>query len=141
MTIPHNATIVGANDTLKKIWKRHFDPTFSSFFACAFIAGALAAWVTNPLDVIKTRMQTQFLIKESFFQEAHHEEMISEKEGRLKQLKYSSIIESIFCIFKEEGIRGFYKGVIPRIASVAPSAAVSWSTYELFKRNLKMLRF
>jgi hypothetical protein len=37
---------------------------------------------------------------------------------------------------KEEGARGFVKGVFPRVLSTVPSSAVSWSIYETIKRHL-----
>jgi len=36
----------------------------------------------------------------------------------------------------EEGFKGFYKGVLPKIFSTVPSSAISWSTYEILKKLL-----
>ena len=49
---------------------------------------------------------------------------------------YKDIFSTIKSILQEEGLRGFTKGAIPRIMSQAPSAAISWSTYEIIKRYL-----
>ena len=51
-------------------------------------------------------------------------------------IKYNGIWHTVTMIMKEEGIRGFAKGVLPRIISTAPSSAVSWSVYEIIKRSL-----
>ena len=60
MNIPFATTVVCVNENLKtwlQPWSRP-NPYFW-YFICAGAAGALAAIVTNPLDVIKTRLQTQ----------------------------------------------------------------------------------
>lgn len=61
MNIPQAATIVAANESFKRI----LNPT-GEYNAVAYLlsgagAGALAAIATNPLDVLKTRLQTQNL--------------------------------------------------------------------------------
>ncbi len=37
-------------------------------------------------------------------------------------------------MIKEEGLKGFFKGTLPKIASSVPSSAISWGSYELIKR-------
>lgn len=37
-------------------------------------------------------------------------------------------------MFKEEGVRAFYKGITPRVARVAPGQAVVFAVYEKVKR-------
>jgi len=76
-------------------------------------AAATAVAVTNPLDLVKTRLQTQ---------------------GALEKARYSSIPDCFKRIMLEEGIRGFYKGFVPRLLYLCPSAALTFSLYEHFKK-------
>lgn len=53
--------------------------------------------------------------------------------NRMKSMgyKYKSIFDAIRIIAAEEGIRGFYKGIVPNLLKVAPSMASSFLSYEL----------
>jgi hypothetical protein len=46
-------------------------------------------------------------------------------------------MQTIHLITKEEGLKGFSKGVFPRILSTMPASAISWSIYETIKRKLE----
>lgn len=57
MNVPFAATLVTVNENLKVLWKpTESSYTFSIYFACAWLAGTIAAVITNPLDVTKTRL-------------------------------------------------------------------------------------
>jgi len=45
--------------------------------------------------------------------------------------KYKSIFDAIRIIGAEEGLGGFYKGIVPNLLKVAPSMASSFLSYEL----------
>ncbi|KAI9258215.1 mitochondrial carrier domain-containing protein [Phascolomyces articulosus] len=84
-----------------------------SNFQSSFIAGAssgmFAAVVTTPFDVIKTQRQVN-----------------SGDDARIGRLIRKTRME--------EGYRGFFRGVVPRVVKVAPSCAIMISSYELGKR-------
>lgn len=77
-------------------------------------AGALAALLTTPLDVVKTQLQCQ---------------------GICGCDRYSSgsIRDVLRTIVKKDGYRGLMRGWIPRMLFHAPAAAICWSTYEAWK--------
>ncbi|MBN3278230.1 TXTP protein, partial [Polyodon spathula] len=70
------------------------------------IAGAASVFGNTPIDVIKTRMQGL---------EAH---------------KYKNTVNCAYQIMKHEGLRGFYKGTIPRLGRVCLDVALVFVIYE-----------
>ena len=76
------------------------------------VAGSVAAAVTNPMDVIKTRIQIE----------------LGEKGVRLNNYEVArEIIQS-------HGIKGLWTGLAPRLLKVAPACAIMISSYEYCKR-------
>jgi solute carrier family 25 protein 39/40 len=43
-------------------------------------------------------------------------------------------------IVREEGFRGLAKGIVPRVAKVAPSCAIMISSYEFCKKHIVLRR-
>lgn len=116
----------------------HIHNTDSSIFIDSFVAGAvsggLAAFVTTPFDVGKTRQQTYRhagddapVVKEA--KEAFKKGKIVPEELSMPRFLYH--------IFKEEGASGLFRGWIPRTMKVAPACAIMISTYEMGKRWAK----
>lgn len=44
---------------------------------------------------------------------------------------YTSVWGAISTIGKQEGLKGFYKGLTPNLLKVAPSMAANWLSFEL----------
>ncbi|GFP99256.1 mitoferrin [Phtheirospermum japonicum] len=84
-------------------------------------AGALAAVVTTPFDVVKTQLQCQGVC------------------GR-DRFSSSSIMDVIRIIKKKDGYGGLMRGWIPRMLFHAPAAAICWSTYEAVKSFFQPLK-
>lgn len=87
----------------------------TSYFVCAGIGGGIAAVLTNPLDVIKTRIQTQCLNAKGF--------------------QFCKIVSNIYAT---EGISSFFKGSLARMTLCIPASAISWGSYETMKRFFKL---
>jgi hypothetical protein len=72
------------------------------------VAGGIAAAVTSPLDVIKTRIQVGS--------------------------EYSSWRDAVTKIWAEEGPRAFAKGIGARVLWIAPATAITIAAYEQYKK-------
>ncbi|ORX89680.1 solute carrier family 25 member 40-like protein [Basidiobolus meristosporus CBS 931.73] len=92
--------------------------TPSDEFELAFVAGALsgsiAAVLTTPFDVAKTRIQV----------DSSNDTLVNRKPRMFDIMK---------SIARNEGIGGLFTGLIPRVAKVAPSCAIMISSYEVGK--------
>lgn len=84
-------------------------------FMSGSLAGITSQSLTYPLDMARARMAV-----------THKEE-------------YATLRQVFIKIYKEEGIRTFYKGYIPTVIGVIPYAGVSFLTYDTLKRLYKGL--
>ena len=75
------------------------------------VAGGTAAAFTTPLDMVKTRLQTQ----------------------GVTGIQYAGALDAIRTIRATEGTSAFLKGIKPRVLFHVPSMAICWSTYESIK--------
>eukprot|EP00041_Stephanoeca_diplocostata_P035427 m.1248086 g.1248086 ORF g.1248086 m.1248086 type:complete len:308 (+) comp24697_c0_seq2:258-1181(+) len=76
-------------------------------------AGAVAAAITNPFDVVKTLLNTQ--------------------EKGIESSGMTNMFSAFRTIRAESGWFGFTKGMTARISLAAPGTAISWVVYEFFK--------
>lgn len=61
MNIPFGGVMVAVNESVKKVLNPEGEYSISTSMIAGSIAGGVAAAVTTPLDVVKTRLQTQNL--------------------------------------------------------------------------------
>jgi len=90
---------------------------FYTYLLCSGISGATAAWLTNPLDVLKTRIQVQ-----------------SKSTGTSKT--YKSSLDGLRSILRTEGPRALFHGAVPRSLWLGTSGALSMMFYEKIKTYL-----
>ncbi|KAF4532412.1 hypothetical protein B566_EDAN003864 [Ephemera danica] len=80
-------------------------------FSCGILAGLLASAVTQPADVIKTKMQ-------------------------LYPERYGHVLAVIAHIHHKYGVRGYFKGLVPRMLRRTLMAAMAWTVYEQMMRSV-----
>ncbi|MFQ6639909.1 hypothetical protein Gotur_015305, partial [Gossypium turneri] len=81
------------------------------------VAGAITGTVTNPLDVIKTRLMVQ---------------------GSSKQ--YKGILDCVRTIMREEGTHAFLKGIGPRVLWIGIGGSIFFGVLEKTKQMLAKKR-
>jgi solute carrier family 25 protein 39/40 len=96
------------------------------------ISGMTAAALTTPADVVKTRRQAILNSQKSF---------LLQPSPSVTSIDCCSEINCSFwscgkAIVKNEGYRGLFRGLVPRVAKVAPSCAIMMTSYELCKTYL-----
>lgn len=86
--------------------------TTSETLICGSIGGGVAAALTNPLDVITSRLMVQ--------------------DGG--SASYGHCMRSVLRSTLKEGPWALWRGTLPRVAQVAPLSAISFSVYEGMRR-------
>lgn len=105
--------------------------TMMDSFIAGSVSGAVAALVTTPFDVGKTRQQ--------IFRHSADEVASSAATGRIGSTavvhpELLSMPRFLLYIFQREGLAGLFKGWVARCLKVAPACAIMISSYELGKK-------
>jgi solute carrier family 25 protein 39/40 len=95
---------------------------YASFVAGAS-SGTIAATLTHPFDLVKTRRQI---------------ELYEINPRGNKNVIPTNTINILKTIIREEGYRGLLTGWIPRVAEIAPACAIMISTYEIAKSYFRV---
>lgn len=82
-------------------------PDAAESFIAGASAGALATSLTYPLDLLRTRFAAQG-----------------------KQKVYSSLLGALRDIRRDEGYRGFFRGIGPGLAQIVPFMGIFFASYE-----------
>ncbi|EDO45549.1 predicted protein [Nematostella vectensis] len=85
------------------------DLTSGQNFICGIMAGAMASVVTQPADVVKTRLQ-------------------------MNPYMYPSNRAAVVAIIEAGGIEGLFRGLVPRTVRRTLMSAMAWTIYEEVSR-------
>lgn len=90
----------------------HAESTFADSFIAGATSGAVAALLTTPFDVGKTRRQVAI--------------------GRGAAVAGESLVGVLSAIWSAEGIAGLMRGAVPRMLKVAPACAIMVGSFFFF---------
>ncbi|KAG6014927.1 hypothetical protein E4U54_004578 [Claviceps lovelessii] len=124
---PYSAIDMGMFELLKKSYQSYYarsagcheDDITPGNVATGIIgatSGAIGATVVYPLNVVRTRLQTQGTV--------------------MHQATYTGIWDVTQKTIQREGVRGLYKGLTPNLLKVAPALSITWIVYENSKSVL-----
>ncbi|KAJ6780133.1 hypothetical protein PWT90_03846 [Aphanocladium album] len=124
---PYSAIDMSTFELLKKTYRTriatqlgcHEDDVDIGNIATGIIgatSGAFGATVVYPLNVIRTRLQTQGTAMHS--------------------ATYTGVWDVTQKTIQKEGFRGLYKGLTPNLLKVAPALSITWVVYENSKKVL-----
>lgn len=131
-----------------KQWVGNKDIGLGWEIATAVSAGGLAGTITCPLDVVKTRVQTQINPTEASASQASLSERVPLSTrlstSRLNtgakidsaKLDTSSIFAGLKIIYKTEGIAGLFRGVGPRAVWTSVQSGTMLVLYQILLRRM-----
>lgn len=140
MNMPYAAVMMATNESLKKVLNPSGGHNLPAFLAAGAGAGAAAAALTTPLDVVKTKLQTQALTTADVCGRSVPQSLALEcKSAGLRGMptrRYTGMAQALRAVWAAEGLAGLFRGLQPRLLVHMPSVAISWTTYETMKRAL-----
>lgn len=119
--VPYAIFTLLTYEHLKSVWKKRAEirfptvPSKSWDLLVGGLAGGVGSYVTNPMDVIKTRLQTD------------------------SELYSGSIRTCAKFTFEEGGYAAFLRGSVPRLLHKVPANAFFFLFYEFFRSVLRVL--
>lgn len=117
--IPYAAIDLAIYNTLRDryIKKNKKDPRPVVLLACGAISSICGQLVSYPFAVIRTRLQSQGM-------------------PGLKGVRYEGLLDCALKIEMFEGVKGFYKGLIPNFMKTVPAISISYVVFENMKKSL-----
>jgi solute carrier family 25 (mitochondrial folate transporter), member 32 len=89
----------------------------------------IASTITYPYQVVKSRLQ----------QRQTTVSPILSSEVTITSRGYHSTWDCMLSMYRQDGLRSFYRGIVPNAIKVAPGAAVTFLVYEECLKILKSM--
>ena len=135
----HGAVQFASYEALKSLLEKNREHGQQQSPVASMIIGGLskilASTITYPYQVIKSRIQQRDLLPSSSSLSSSSSLIINKND---EIIRYNGTIDCIIKTWKNEGIRGFFRGVIPNALKVAPSAALTFVVYEETLKFVKL---
>lgn len=121
--IPYNAVQFSVLENVKNVARKVKNEDIQGFdnVAVGAVTGVITSLVTEPLDVVKTRMMTQ---------------RVRGAVSDVTVTVYTGWLHCVKTMVKEEGVAALWKGTLPRLVWVGASSAVWYGTYQMTREAL-----
>lgn len=90
--------------------------------ACSSGAGALASWLTSPLDMAKLRLQVQ-----------RGQQAAAKGGNQTTVLQHRSMLDCLRSAYQEGGVHGLFRGAGARVLHFVPATTITMTGYEKFR--------
>ena len=117
MTVPFTAVQFTVYEQIKAFLNPSGVYSPATHIVSGGLAGAVAGAVTTPLDVAKTLLQTRGTSADA-------------------EIRHANGMKDAFrIIWQRDGLKGFARGLAPRVLTFMPSNALCWLSYEFFSKS------
>ena len=116
MSVPFTAVQFSVYEEIKKRLNPSGEYSPVTHVVAGGLSGGVAAGVTTPLDVAKTLLQTRGRSEDLDIQRAR------------------GMLDAFRIIWQRDGLKGFTRGLSPRVLTFMPSNALCWLSYEFFSK-------
>jgi solute carrier family 25 S-adenosylmethionine transporter 26 len=106
----------------------------------AAISGGVAAAMTTPFDVVKTRLMTQtknMAATASAASSSATSSAVSSSSSSSLTVPYRGAGDALIRVYREEGWRALFSGVQPRVMWISVGGALFFSSFEFFNLQLR----
>ncbi|DAZ92883.1 TPA: hypothetical protein N0F65_011717 [Lagenidium giganteum] len=114
-----------SSSTLTNVQAKHLDQQHNvgTKIVLGGVANIVAASITNPIDVVKIRLQLQSVVAQT------------ESGVVADALRYHGFRHGLRAILKEEGVAGWYKGIQASLFREGSYSALRFGLYDVFKER------
>lgn len=88
---------------------------------CSAGAGALASWLTSPLDMAKLRLQVQ---------RGRAATAAGDSTPSNQSVQYRGMMDCLQSAYREDGVRALFRGAGARVLHFAPATTITMTCYE-----------
>ncbi|KAL8953987.1 MAG: hypothetical protein Q9222_000197 [Ikaeria aurantiellina] len=130
------ALSAGSSDVQNLLRQNVSQPKPWAHLLAGGIGGMTSATLTSPLDVLKTRLQSDFYQSQIAASRDAKGIPSPAQLGYLRssKLHFTETFQILFSIHKVEGWRALFKGLGPNLTGVVPARAINFYTYGNGKR-------
>ena len=88
---------------------------------------SLASTTLLPINVVRMRLQMKTYTRD----EMEAKKLRMQETNKGSEIRYNGMIDTIKKIYRNEGMKGFYKGLTPNILKIFPTSGLFFLSYEL----------